>query len=513
MKSSRKTLTLAVSIIALVLLGMTVRTPASGPDRNRPFPPRQLVKHVILFIGDGMQLEHEIATSRYLRGHDYKLSFHGLPYRGDGSTWDISTYNNYATALGVPEYDPLSFDPLVGYDPARGGTMPFPLTGVPEFNYFIPPYDWVHGAWPKPYATDSASAATAWATGVKTDAGNIAWLPDDPADGALKTIAELVREQKEMAMGVVSTVPFTHATPAAHVSHNVNRNNYHDIANEMIQVVQPDVVIGGGHPLYARRSGDGRYIPDALYDAVKGGAYPYVFVERQTGVDGGVALLDAVDEVDLALGEKLFGLFGGTGGNFESPIPTDDPGNPSVVRGSSENPWLKDATVAALEVLSQNENGFFVMIEQGDIDWANHGNNFAQMVGTTYDLDEAVKAAMAFVRRPGDDVTWGNTLLIVTSDHSNSYMRIVTPLEKGDLPTQEVTTSCPAGDYCGAFTYPNGEVTYATSNHTNELVRIYARGKGTKLFKAYEGTWYPGTKVIDNTQLFRIMAQAFALDY
>jgi alkaline phosphatase len=228
-------------------------------------------------------------------------------------------------------------------------------------------------------------------------------------------------------------------------------------------------------------------------------------------VDGGIALLDAAANA-VRHGKKLLGLFGGPGGNFESPVPADAPGSPSVVRGTIENPWLKDATVAALEVLSQNENGFVVMIEQGDIDWANHANDFQQMIGTTYDLEEAVDAAIGFVERPGDDVAWDNTLLVVTSDHSNSYMRIVTPLGRGDLPTQVPTTSCPPGVYCGEFTYPDGEITYATGSHTNELVRLYARGRGAQLFDAYEGSWYPGTRIIDNTQVFSVIAQALALD-
>ena len=64
------------------------------------------VKHVILFIGDGMQLEHEVATSRYLYGMNNALSFHKLPYEANVSTWDVTTYNSFAAILGVPAYDP-----------------------------------------------------------------------------------------------------------------------------------------------------------------------------------------------------------------------------------------------------------------------------------------------------------------------------------------------------------------------------------------------------------------------
>lgn len=456
------------------------------------------VRHIILFIGDGMQLEHEIATSRYLYGRDYGLVFHLFPYRTNVATWDVTTYNKYATSRGVPPYDPAAIDPLVGYDPAKGGKKPYPLQTEIEESYFLAK---LAGKEP---ATDSASAATAWATGYKTDDGNLAWLPGDVSGRALKTIAELVRDEKGMAIGVVSTVPFTHATPAAHVSHNVNRNNYHAIADEIMKNTRPEVVIGGGYPF----GGSFTYISQQLYTDIKNNTgnmfADYVSLERASGVDGGKALLAAAKQAKRE-GKRLFGLFGGAGGNLESPVPTDTPGTPSISRGSSENPLLKDCVVAALEVLGRDKDGFFVMIEQGDIDWANHANDYQRMIGTTWDLNEAVKAAIDFVNRPGDQMNWSNTLLIVTSDHANSCMRLNDEkrLGKGDLPPQDGTCS-----YGGpACTYPNGEVMYSTVNHTNELVRLYALGKGAHLFARYEGDWYPGTRIIDNTHIFHVLTE------
>lgn len=450
-------------------------------------------KHIILFIGDGMQLEHEIAASRYLYGEDAGLSFHALPYQGNVSTWDVTTYNKWAEALGRAAYDPTAIVPSVGYDPTRGGELPYPLQTEIDDEYFIP----ADGS--KPFATDSASAATAWATGHKTEDGNIAWLPGDPVDGSLRTIAELLRDQKGFAIGVVSTVPFTHATPAAHVSHNVNRNDYFGIGAEILEVVKPEVVIGGGYPGPEGTNGF-RYLSEATYEAVKADA-EYLVVERQAGVDGSVSVLEAAD-LAAADGRKLFGLYGGPGGNFDSPVPYDLPGTPLIEESSDENPLLKDATLAALKVLSQDGDGFFVVIEQGDIDWANHANDFARMVGTIWDLHEAVQTAIDYVNRPGDGMDWGNTLLLVMSDHSNSYMRLnpAMPLGAGDLPTQLIAT------------YPDGEVSYSTRKHTNELARIYAQGAGAWRLKAAEGDWYPCTRIIDNTQLFHVMAAASGAD-
>lgn len=492
----------AVSIALTAALAAGSASPVLAAGR-----PGEAVKHIVLFIGDGMQLEHEIAASRYLYGSDTALSFHKLDYRGNVSTWDVTTYNKYASALRKPAYDPKAIDPTVGYDVCQGGKAPFPIDGPAETTgYFIP-------ALGSPFATDSASAGTALATGYKTDDGNIAWLPGDPANGALKTIAELLREQRDYAVGVVSTVPFSHATPAAMVSHNTSRNNYQAIAAEILTQIKPEVVIGGGYP-GAGGTGTFQYLSQDTYDAVK--ADPeYRVVEREAGVDGALSLLGAAHEAAQE-GKKLFGLFGGPGGNFESPEPHDLPGTPLVTRATVENPLLKDAVLAALQVLDRDPDGFFLMAEQGDIDWANHANDYRRMIGTVWDLHEAVQTVVDYIDRPGDDMTWENTLLLVTSDHANSYLRLVDPLGAGDLPTQVGYGSCGYGG--SACTYPDGDVTYATTGHTNELVRIYGAGGRTRglrdmrlLWLGAKGAWYPGTDIIDNTQLFQIMATAAGL--
>jgi len=156
-------------------------------------------------------------------------------------------------------------------------------------------------------------------------------------------------------------------------------------------------------------------------------------------------------------------------------------------------------------VLGQDPDGFFVLIEQGDIDWANHANDFERMVGTVWDLHTAVQTAIDFINQPDDGIDWSNTLLIVTSDHSTSYMRLHSDLMAGDLPTQEGTCG-----YGGpACSYPDGDVSYRLTDHTNELVMLYAQGAfQASDFKKNEGRWYPCSRIIDNTQLFHIMAES-----
>jgi len=330
-----------------------------------------------------------------------------------------------------------------------------------------------------------------------TDNGNISWLSGDPENGKLTTISEILKENLGLAIGVVSTVEFSNATPAAFVSHNPNRNNGTVIADEIITSTIPEVVIGAGHPNYKGTLITPLYlsISSDSYHYLADGLSEYVFVERKPGKDGSAAILAGAEKA-VAENKKLFGLFDGS--NFDFDVPSNNPGNPQIEKGSPENPSLADAASAALKVLSQNRNGFFLMIEAGSIDRANSDNNFPDMVGAVNDLDLAVKRVNEFIEKPDDDITWENSIIIVTADHANSYMRLARDskglilLKKGDMPED-----------LKEF------VSYQTTGHTNELVNIYAKGAGTSpdsaanLFKKYEGAWYPGTTIIDNTNIFQ----------
>jgi alkaline phosphatase len=502
--------------------GTTSTTSLSAPTTS--------AKNVILIIADGMQLEHERAANNYLYGTPVAgLEHQAFPYKGAASTWDVTTYNRYAytnTAAVISDstfdpQNPASFNAILGYDPSKGGKLPYRQDTTGQVSYFgtklkLSVTD--GGAYP---ATDSASAGTALATGFKTDEGNVAWRTGDPSNGRLTTIAEMYRNQKKAAIGVVSTVPFSHATPAAFVSHNVNRNNYKSIAQEIITGVRPDVVIAGGNPKYNDAAGITgvnayQYIGAPEYGNLKTST-EYNFIERQTGVEGGAALLTAADSA-VNGGKKLFGLFGGIGGSFEYHKPSND-GTAAITRGSIENPTLADASTAAIKVLSQNKNGFFLMVEQGDIDWANHANDYAAMIGGVWDLNNAVKSIETFIdNKTNPNVTWDNTMIIVTSDHGNSYMRLKKDLTKGILPTQTPNgAGAPTGyDTSVSYYYDPTEVTYGfaekgMNSHTNELVTLYARGAGSTNLASYEGLWYPGTRIVDNTHIYKAMMTALGL--
>jgi len=488
--------------------------------RRRP----PALKHVILFVGDGMSAASEIAASRYLYGTDDALAWHALPAKAYVATWDVNVYNANARRAGRAPYSRGSFSPLLGYDARAFGAKPW--VG-PEAAH----------AFPRGPATDSASAATALATGHKTDSGNIAWRPGDPPDGAIETIAEELRAQKGASIGVVSTVPFNHATPASFVSHNTSRSSYYSglkgysgvgLADEIILTTKPEVVIGGGSPLLDNPGFDPKrgYISEALYRALRDSA-EYVFVERQPGRDGGRALAEGAAAAGRD-GRKLFGLFGGKGGNFDVARVEDSPGAPRVTPGSEENPSLAEAAEAALECLSRDPDGFFLVVEQGDIDWANHDNDFRAMIGSVADLDGAVRAVLAFVDRPGDPVDWTNTILLVTADHATGGL-VLEPglrLGLGDLPRQDARVEEPPRegsdrmgpngatikkpDYASPYVYPDGEVSYSTAGHLNELVNLAATGAATGELLRLRGSWYPGP-ILDNTQVNAALRRALGL--
>jgi alkaline phosphatase len=411
----------------------------------------------------------------------------------------VTTYDRHAEALGLPPYTPGCFRPAVGYDVKRGGASPWPVSRLGRDDYLVRPLP-LRGQPPEIPAADSASAATALATGVKTDEGNLAWAPGDREGGALVTIAQRARERLGAAIGLVTTVPFSHATPAAFVAHSTDRHAYEAIAREIL-AWRPEVVVGGGHPRAARRTRvlrPERWVAPEEYAAVRKPGSGWVVVER-AGEDGGRALLRAAS--GLRDGERLLGLFGGADGGFEPAVPSRD-GSGAVRIGNRENPSLADAATAALTVLARDPEGFFLVVEQGDIDWATHAGDFAWLVGAVWDLDQAVRAIAAFVDRPGDAVTWETTLVVVTADHANGHLRLGRPLGKGALPSR--------GDGSHTWGAPGAN---APSGHTNELVTLAARGAGAKaLFSAVEGRWYPGTRIVDNTQIHDAMARAMGLE-
>ncbi len=336
-------------------------------------------------------------------------------------------------------------------------------------------------------------------TGEKTYSSAIGWSIDDEP---MTLAPELLRERYQMSIGLISTVPISHATPAAFFAHNPSRGNAPDIAEEILMDVRPEVVIGGGW-------NDPGYIRD-------------VDLDRALATDEWVAALpQAESDIDVASadnallaasiranqkGKRLLALYAsGSGGSLAAPVPVDNPGAPQIDTSQLERPTLPTASIAALEVLSRDPEGFFLLIEQGHIDWANHQSRFDPMIGTVWELDEAVKAVIEFVDRPGDDLDWSNTTLIVTADHANGFMRFNTTMGKGDLPRMIIDAAV-----SGLPTYPDGEISYrASGSHTLEMTDVYVRGRAAAKVRDYKDI-YPGSRIIDNTSIFRLILDAAA---
>jgi len=233
--------------------------------------------------------------------------------------------------------------------------------------------------------TDSAPASAAWSTGVHTINHSLAALPDGRK---LTTIFELLKP-RGVATGLVTTTRVTHATPAAWVSHQADRDLEDVIADEML-AYKPDVLLGGGRKHFdPKKRKDGK-------DLLAGFAAAGFDVVNDRN-----ALLAAP-----AQAKPLVGLFSG------SHIPYYvDRLNDSNLSGV---PSLPEMTAAALRRLAKNPGGFLLQVEAGRIDHASHSNDAWSAIMDTIELDDTLGVIDAFLKvNP-------RTLVIVTSDHGNS---------------------------------------------------------------------------------------------
>jgi alkaline phosphatase len=240
--------------------------------------------------------------------------------------------------------------------------------------------------------TDSAPASVAWSTGSKTANRLLASLPDGRP---LRTIMELLKEQG-YACGLVTTTRVTHATPAAWVSHQMDRDKEDDIALEYLKF-KPDVLLGGGNRQFdpsKRKDGKDLFktFSETGYDVVK---------ERES-------LLSA--EV-LTSQKSLLGVFSSSHLNYY----VDRINQPELAK---KEPALPEMTKVALQKLSRNPKGFILQVEAGRIDHANHNNDAWAAIQEMYELDLTLAVIEEFLR------TNPKTLVIIASDHGTSCFGI-----------------------------------------------------------------------------------------
>lgn len=280
------------------------------------------------------------------------------------------------------------------------------------------------------YITDSAAAGTAISTGERTYNGAISV---DINKQPITTILEIA-EQNGKTTGLVSSSAITHATPAAFIAHNESRNNYEEIAADFLET-EIDIFIGGGKSFFETRE-DNRNLLEELSQK-------------------GYQIFDSIKEAS---------------GTNEGPM--------AILTAPKHNPrWpergeiVPEGTRKAIDVLKQNEEGFFLMVEGSQIDWGGHENNTSYIVQELLDFDRAVGKALESAIQDEE------TLVIVTSDHETGGMSI----KNGDFKKGKISAK------------------YTTGGHTGVMVPVFAFGPGAEHF----------TGVMKNTDIFYKMHELF----
>lgn len=239
------------------------------------------------------------------------------------------------------------------------------------------------------FCPDSASTATSLSTGHKTYSGTINM--DETGTVAYETISEKLKDQKDYKIGVVSSVNLNHATPAAFYCHQVSRSNYYDIGLEMIDS-NFDYFAGGALLQPTGKDEDQTDLYTLAAEAGYTVAKTQAEAEAVTADTGKVILVDE----HLADGDSM-------------PYELDRTGDM----------WsLADYVEKGIEVLD-NDNGFFMMVEGGKIDWACHANDAGSTMHDTQALSDAVDKAVEFYNEHPDE-----TLILVTGDHETGGMTI-----------------------------------------------------------------------------------------
>jgi alkaline phosphatase len=403
------------------------------------------------------------------------------------------------------------------------------------------------------FVADSANSAASLATGQKLEVNALNVYPDTTKDNLdnprVETIAEMLKRARGASIGVVTTTFGTDATPAAWNTHTRRRSEYQAIADQYFGQggfgVALDVMLFGGARDFIPKSAPGSRRKDETDWIKKAQEMGYAFVSDRTEL------------LKVGVPKKLFGLFHID--NFPSYLDRAVWRRPEVLKDFTDMPYLWEMTQKAVEVLSQNLNGFFLMVEGGMVDKYQHPLDWYRGVWDVLELDKAVAWAKAWAEARGD------TLVLVTADHSHGltvyggYDHTKGPgnreavgvyeaagfptygdkLDSNGLPRPETARGLAVGfgdfpDYCETFTWrevyqdptisdgkggyvPNPEVCkepgafVRTGNlpkgasqgvHTAEPVPLFAFGPGGEAFRG----------VMDQTQVFFLMAKALGLN-
>lgn len=259
-------------------------------------------------------------------------------------------------------------------------------------------------------AVDSANSMSAYMTGHKGSVNALGVYADrTPAtldDPRVETIAEALRRQTKKSIGVVSTAEIEDATPAAVVAHTRRRADKADIV-EMFYGVKPDVILGGGSAYF---------LPQATAGSKRKDDKDYI----QLFKDAGYALATDRNELSQAAASNqpnLLGLF--HTGNMDTTLDREFLKKGTVEKFPNQ-PGLVEMTRTALDRLSKNPEGFFLMVEGASIDKMSHPLDWDRAIIETIEFDKAVGLAREFAARNPE------TLIIATGDHTHGFSIIGT---------------------------------------------------------------------------------------
>lgn len=235
--------------------------------------------------------------------------------------------------------------------------------------------------------TDSAAAGTALATGYKTDNGKIAVTPDGKEVDSILSAAR----NDNKSTGIVATSRITHATPAVFVSHDASRGNEVILAQQYINNV--DVILGGGQDMFTLKAEGGKQEDRNLVQEAKDAGYHYITKKS---------------EMASVNSNKVLGLFAKAAMTYE------------IDRVDEEQPSLSEMTKFAIDTLCKDEDGFFLMVEGSQIDWAGHGNDPVAAIHDVLEFEKAVNEAIQFAKSDKE------TLVVIVGDHETGGMVIGT---------------------------------------------------------------------------------------
>jgi len=280
------------------------------------------------------------------------------------------------------------------------------------------------------YITDSAAGGTALSCGKKTYNGAIGV---DPNKKPIETILEIA-ERNDKATGLVSSSAITHATPASFIAHQPQRKMYEEIAADFLKT-DIDVFIGGGENFFKKRK-DGRNLVKELEEK---DYQVFNNLESAKGVKSGKLSVLTAPEHNAKFSER--------------------------------GKMLQEATDKALEVLSTDKDGFFLMVEGSQIDWGGHQNNTSYVVGEMLDFDKVIGQAIEYAVKDRE------TLVIVTADHETGGIALMNSnIEKGHV-----------------------KANFATGGHTGVMVPVFAIGPGAESFMG----------IYENTEIFEKMLKLY----